>query len=164
ELLPPPALEEQWAFIRRHCRLAVEYGGSEAPVMHSMRARLMAYSRGMPEAKNLRARLQHVSALSELDVIADAHIVENIAERGSRSSAAAVRAFNTKWTSSMDRPIATSWWSRKTFAWWWTRKARSSSAVPCLISATTSKKAASKSPIRMRLPTAPAAKVSRRRS
>ena len=72
ELLPEPPLEEQWAFIRRHCRLAVERAarGDETVTMHSMRARLMAYSRGMPEAKALRNSFQHISSLAELDDIA----------------------------------------------------------------------------------------------
>lgn len=72
ELLPAPPLEEQWDFIRRHCRLAVERAarGDETVTMHSMRARLMAYSRGMPEAKALRNSFQHISSLAELDDIA----------------------------------------------------------------------------------------------
>ena len=72
ELLPAPPLEAQWDFIRRHCRLAVERAarGDETVTMHSMRARLMAYSRGMPEAKALRNGFQHISSLAELDDIA----------------------------------------------------------------------------------------------
>jgi len=75
-LLPAPPLEAQWYFIRRHCRLAVERAarGDEMTTMHSMRARLMAYSRGMPEAKALRNSLQHVSTLAELDAIAEQSI------------------------------------------------------------------------------------------
>lgn len=72
ELLAAPALEEQWNFIRRHCKLAVERAarGDETATMHSMRARLMAYSRGMPEAKALRNSFQHIASLAELDAIA----------------------------------------------------------------------------------------------
>lgn len=77
ELLPEPPLASQWDFIRRHCRLAVERAarGDETVTMHSMRARLMAYSRGMPEAKALRNSFQHISSLAELDAIA-AHSIE----------------------------------------------------------------------------------------
>ncbi len=73
ELLPDPPLETRWGFIRRHCRLAVERAarGDEITTMHSMRARLMAYSRGMPEAKALRNSFQQVSTLAELDGIAE---------------------------------------------------------------------------------------------
>lgn len=76
EVLPPPALEVQWAFIRRHCRLAVERGarGDEIKTMHSMRSRLTAYSHGMPGAKALRGRFQQVSTLGELDAIAEEHL------------------------------------------------------------------------------------------
>jgi tRNA-dihydrouridine synthase B len=71
EIRPEPTLEEQWAHIRRHCRLVVEREGSEAHAMAAMRSRLMAYSRGMPEAKHLRMRFSRVAALGELDEIAD---------------------------------------------------------------------------------------------
>ncbi len=72
ELLPPLSLEAQWALIKRHCALAVARAarGDEIVTMHSMRARLMAYSRGMPDAKALRNRFQHISTLAELDDIA----------------------------------------------------------------------------------------------
>jgi nifR3 family TIM-barrel protein len=71
EILPAPPLAEQWALIRRHCRLVVERMGCERPAMSSMRARLMAYSRGMPEAKQLRLRFSSVAALEEIDQIAE---------------------------------------------------------------------------------------------
>ena len=70
EILPEPALEAQWNFIREHCRLVIEQFGNEAHAMASMRARLMAYSRGMPEAKHLRLRFSHVSSLVQFDEIA----------------------------------------------------------------------------------------------
>ncbi|MEI6351927.1 MAG: tRNA dihydrouridine synthase DusB [Verrucomicrobiota bacterium] len=72
ELLPSPMLEEQWALIRRHCALAIERRGAERPALHSMRARLMAYTRGMPGAKHLRARFAQIESLAELDEIAAA--------------------------------------------------------------------------------------------
>ena len=77
ELLSEPSLEEQWQFILRHCRLAVESRGVETPALHAMRARLMAYSRGMPLSKQLRMRFQRVSTLSELDEIAEWSIDES---------------------------------------------------------------------------------------
>jgi tRNA-dihydrouridine synthase B len=86
ELLAPVPLADQWAHIQRHCRLAVERGGSEVHLMHSMRSRLMAYSRGMPEAKALRNRFSHVSSLSELAQIA----VESIAMHEGDSGCVAV--------------------------------------------------------------------------
>ena len=75
----PPSLQDRWDFIKRHCRLAVARGarGNEMTTIHSMRARLMAYSHGMPGAKQLRGRFQHVSTLPELDAIASAHIAEH---------------------------------------------------------------------------------------
>lgn len=69
ELLPPPSLETQWAFIRRHCTLAIEARGAERPALHSLRARLMAYSHGMPRAKQLRGAFAKLESLSELDAL-----------------------------------------------------------------------------------------------
>jgi tRNA-dihydrouridine synthase B len=70
---PPPTLAQQWELILRHCRLTVAHRGAEVPAMHSLRARLMAYSRGMPEAKWLRDLFSRVSTLSELAAIAAEH-------------------------------------------------------------------------------------------
>jgi len=77
ELLPPPPLEAQWAHIRRHCALNAVRRGDEVSAMHSMRSRLMAYSRGMPDAKSLRAKFQHVATLCELDDIAAENLTLN---------------------------------------------------------------------------------------
>ena len=76
ELLPPPTLEAHWAFIRRHCTLAVERAarGNEINTMHAMRARLTFYSHGMPGAKALRGKFQKVSSLADLDEIAARHL------------------------------------------------------------------------------------------
>lgn len=74
EFLPQPPLEAQWAHIRRHSRLFVEQEGSEIHAMAAMRSRFMAYSRGMPDAKQLRLRFSHVASLAELDDIAEENI------------------------------------------------------------------------------------------
>ena len=70
ELPALPPLHAQWEHIIRHCRLAVARRGDEVSAMHSMRSRLMAYSRGMPQAKRLRERFSQVATLSELEGIA----------------------------------------------------------------------------------------------
>jgi tRNA-dihydrouridine synthase B len=75
EIAAPLSLEEQWRHIRRHCALAVAYRGEETHTLHAMRARLMAYSRGMPDAKALRQHLQNVAALGDVDAIADNHLM-----------------------------------------------------------------------------------------
>jgi tRNA-dihydrouridine synthase len=74
EHLAPPALEAQWAHIIRHCRWKVVAMGSELHAMQCMRTRLMAYSRGMPEAKWLRGRFAHVASLAELEGIAEENL------------------------------------------------------------------------------------------
>ena len=84
EILPAPPLEDQWAHIRRHCTLMIAREGSEPYALSSMRSRLMAYSRGMPQAKHLRFRFSHIASLAELDDIA----AENLAAAWSDSAAA----------------------------------------------------------------------------
>lgn len=74
EVPPAPSLEEQWAFILNHCRLVIEREGSEKHAMASMRSRLMAYSKGMPEAKHLRNSFAHVGSLEELERIAQENL------------------------------------------------------------------------------------------
>jgi len=76
EILPEPSLEDRWGMIVRHCHLEIESRGSEIPVMHSMRARLMAYSRGMPGGKNLRNLLQRVSLAADVERIAEEHLLQ----------------------------------------------------------------------------------------
>jgi nifR3 family TIM-barrel protein len=74
EMPAPPTLADQWGHIRRHCRWVVEREGGEPHAMAAMRSRLMAYSRGMPEAKRLRERFAHVTSLAELEDIAKVSI------------------------------------------------------------------------------------------
>ena len=70
EMVDPPSLRERWNLILRHCELAVRGWGAEEPAIRSMRARLMAYSRSMPDAKRLREKFSHVSTLAEVEAIA----------------------------------------------------------------------------------------------
>ena len=75
ELLPSPPLATQWAFIRRHCILAIEARGAERSALHSLRARLMAYTHGMPHAKTLRSHFAKVESMAQLDDIIAASLV-----------------------------------------------------------------------------------------
>jgi tRNA-dihydrouridine synthase B len=74
EVPSPPDLTERWEVILRHCRLAVKEWGIEDQAIRSMRARLMAYSKGFPGSKALREKFQHVSTLSEIDRIVQEHL------------------------------------------------------------------------------------------
>ena len=78
-------LGEVWAFITRHARLAVEARqlfadqvgrNSERGTMHSLRGRLMAYSRGLPGGRHLRVAFASLESLNELDDIAAAHLAQ----------------------------------------------------------------------------------------
>jgi len=77
ERLPEPSLEKQWTHIIRHCREATQKTGSEGVTMQFMRSRLMAYSRGMPEAKELRHRFSSIASVGELEGIAEGHLSRN---------------------------------------------------------------------------------------
>jgi nifR3 family TIM-barrel protein len=74
EMVDVPELRERWNLIQRHCELVVREWGVEDPAIRSMRARLMAYSKSMPEAKRLREGFSHVSSLSEIEAIAQENI------------------------------------------------------------------------------------------
>ena len=79
EIVPDPLPGERWAMVLRHCRLAVarrRHGGERA-AMASMRARLMAYTRGMDGGRNLRGQLSHVASVAELEDIAARHLEEH---------------------------------------------------------------------------------------
>jgi len=70
EIVDAPELSQRWNLIQRHCELAVREWGMEDLAIRSMRARLMAYSKSMPEAKRLREKFSHVSSLAEIETIA----------------------------------------------------------------------------------------------
>jgi nifR3 family TIM-barrel protein len=71
EIVDPPGLDEKWNLILRHCELAVRQFGAEEPAIRSLRARLMAYSRSMPDAKRLREKFSYVSKIAEVEAIAE---------------------------------------------------------------------------------------------
>jgi tRNA-dihydrouridine synthase B len=92
EVPPAPEIAERWELIKRHCQLAAQEWGVEESAIRSMRARLMAYSKGFPEGKILREKFQHVSTLSEIAQIADEHLSRSgsfhAADTGALESAA----------------------------------------------------------------------------
>jgi len=75
QIVDAPSLAEKWNLILRHCQLAVREWGAEEPAIRSMRARLMAYSRTMSNAKLLRENFAHVSTLAEVEMIAEENIL-----------------------------------------------------------------------------------------
>ena len=83
----PPDAAEKWRLILRHCQLAVREWGAEEPAVRSMRARLMAYSKGFPSSKILREKFQHVSTLAEVEAIAEEHLTRNGSFRTAGSGA-----------------------------------------------------------------------------
>ena len=61
--------DDRWDWMERHTALEVEECGRLKPAIHSMRARLMAYSKGWPGGKWLRCRFQKIESLEELHEI-----------------------------------------------------------------------------------------------
>jgi tRNA-dihydrouridine synthase len=81
ELLPGPSLNQRWDHVLRHCRLAVQENGSERFVISSLRGRLMAYSKGMPDGRSLREAFQRVTAIAEIERIASRHIEDQLGRK-----------------------------------------------------------------------------------
>jgi len=76
KIVDPPTLEKRWQLILRHCRLHVREWGVEEPAIRSMRARLMAYSKSMPDAKRLREKFSQASTIDDLQAIAEENIFD----------------------------------------------------------------------------------------
>jgi tRNA-dihydrouridine synthase B len=72
EILPDTSVEERWALVLRHCRMAVASGrnGNEKQTLTAMRSRLMAYCKGFPGAKDLRQKLCQVGSVAEVEDLA----------------------------------------------------------------------------------------------
>jgi tRNA-dihydrouridine synthase B len=73
EVMEAVPLEERWALILRHCRMAVESNryGNERQTLTAMRGRLMAYCKGFPGAKELRQKLCQVDSVSAVEGLAE---------------------------------------------------------------------------------------------
>lgn len=76
EVMAAVPLEERWALILRHCRMAVESGryGNEKYTLMAMRGRLMAYCKGFSGAKDLRQRLCKVDSVMAVEELAELSI------------------------------------------------------------------------------------------
>jgi tRNA-dihydrouridine synthase B len=70
----PPTAAERWQSIANHCRLESIRRGDELSAMRSMRSRLMAYSRGLPGGRHLRAQFVHVESIAQVEDIAAEHL------------------------------------------------------------------------------------------
>ena len=71
EIAPEPTPSERINFMIRHTRMALEsnHYGDEIFTMRAMRARLLAYAKGIPGTKPLRPLLSRVASLQELQDI-----------------------------------------------------------------------------------------------
>ena len=74
EIVDAPDLSKRWELILRHCALAVREWEAEDPAIRSMRARLMAYSKSMPDARRLREKFSQVSTIAEIEAIAEDNV------------------------------------------------------------------------------------------
>lgn len=80
----PPSPLERWHLILRHCQEEIAWRGAELPAMRAMRARLMAYTRGMPGGARLRGRLARVESLRAVQEVAEEAL--RLAELGDAAS------------------------------------------------------------------------------
>ncbi|MBQ4637050.1 MAG: tRNA dihydrouridine synthase DusB [Akkermansia sp.] len=71
EIADEPTPQERINFMLRHTRMALDSGhyGEELTTMRAMRARLLAYAKGIPGTKPLRPLLSRVASLAELEDI-----------------------------------------------------------------------------------------------
>jgi tRNA-dihydrouridine synthase B len=76
-VVPDVSIEEKWDHILRHCRMAVAENQEEEFTMASMRGRLMAYSKGMRNGRQLRSDLQRVTKIEELEQIRERHLSQS---------------------------------------------------------------------------------------
>jgi tRNA-dihydrouridine synthase B len=76
EIFDSPDLSERWNLILRHCGVAARVWGDEQPAIRSMRARLMAYSKALPDGRRLREKFSHVSTLTEIEAIAEENMFQ----------------------------------------------------------------------------------------
>jgi tRNA-dihydrouridine synthase B len=76
EFFPDPSLAERWSHVLRHCRMATAESDSERHTMAALRGRLMAYSKGMPGGRTLRAELQRVTSVAQVEAISEKHLEE----------------------------------------------------------------------------------------
>lgn len=76
-----PTIRERWELIAEHCRSEItRRGGIERRAIHGMRARLMAYSRGMPGGRHLRESFSKVESVTGVEDIAEKWLVEHEAD------------------------------------------------------------------------------------
>ncbi len=68
---PEPTAAERLEFMLRHTRMAIEsqHYGEELVTLRAMRARLLAYAKGIPGTKPLRPQLARVASYAELEDI-----------------------------------------------------------------------------------------------
>jgi tRNA-dihydrouridine synthase B len=101
EFIPGPSIEGRWSHILRHCRMAATEANSERHAMAAMRGRLMAYSKGMPGGRTLRAELQQVSSVAQVEDIAERHMgsvsAEEVSVSGEISNRLTVTGTNAAW-------------------------------------------------------------------
>lgn len=71
EILPAPTPAERLDFMLRHTRMALASGhyGGELTTMRAMRARLLAYAKGIPGTKPLRPQLSRVESYAALSAM-----------------------------------------------------------------------------------------------
>ncbi len=71
-----PTDEDRWNLIIDHARQEADRRGDERRAIHSLRSRLMAYSRSLANGKSLRPKFTKVDSVTELEDLATEHLGE----------------------------------------------------------------------------------------
>lgn len=74
EILPGPSLDEVKAMMLRHARMQLEYKG-EHTGMREMRKHVAWYTSGYPRSSRLRAALNEIATLEDLERLLDAWVI-----------------------------------------------------------------------------------------
>jgi nifR3 family TIM-barrel protein len=76
----PPTDEDRWKLIIDHARQESARRGDERRAIHSLRSRLMAYSRALTNGKPLRPKFTKVDSVTELEDLATEHLAQQSGE------------------------------------------------------------------------------------
>jgi tRNA-dihydrouridine synthase len=76
---PDPEIAERFRICLRHARNAIAFGGDPEKAAMEFRKHLGWYTKGIPEAKRLRAKLFQVTSLEEMERILYSYLARSLA-------------------------------------------------------------------------------------
>jgi tRNA-dihydrouridine synthase B len=76
-----PSVEERFAIVRRHARLAIDFEREEEKAMVEFRKHLGWYTKGLPNGRQLRQELFGVTRLAEAEALLEGYQVQGLREQ-----------------------------------------------------------------------------------